>query len=128
MAKGIELVAKRFCVEVAVYWHPTNADGYGGINFDAPVEIPCRWENKQEIIISSDKREHSTQSHVLVTQDVKAKGYLFRGLLTDIPIGTDLTRPFDIDDAEMIIQFDRIPMVRKTDEFVRTAYTYNYGN
>ena len=49
--KGIEKVAKRFCVETAVYWGNPQNDGYGGFTFDTPVEIKCRWEEKSEVDI-----------------------------------------------------------------------------
>lgn len=129
MAKGIEKVAVRFCVEVAVYWGNPQNDGYGGWTFDAPVEIPCRWENKSENMFGPDGREFTCNSSVLLTQDVDLEGYLWRGSLADLQAIPDvkIDKPITIDEAYLIRRFDRIPMVRKNDEFVRTAYLYYYG-
>lgn len=125
MAKGIEKLAVKFCVETAVYWgNPVN-DGFGGFIFDTPVEIPCRWENKNEVITGLDGREYTTNASLLLTQDVTLRGFMYRGFLLDLA-GQDLTNPKNIKDAYYIMRFDRIPMVRKTDEFIRTCYLYQY--
>lgn len=129
MAKGIEKVTARFCVETAVYWGNPQNDGYGGFAFDTPVEIPCRWENKSEVNIGWLSSGHPGNSFeckasVLVTQDVDLQGYLFLGTLSDIDIALN---PIDIQGAYPIHRFDKIPMVRKKDEFVRTAWLYDQG-
>lgn len=127
MAKGIEKVAERFCVETAVYWgNPVN-DGYGTFIFDAPIEIPCRWENITEGMQHEKGKNYVSRASVLLTQDVSLQGFLFRGKLTDLPIGYPVNKPQAIEGAFIIMQFNRIPMVRKTDEFVRTAYLYEKG-
>lgn len=133
MAKGIEKIAAKFCVETAVYWgNPVN-DGFGGFTFDDPVEIACRWENKNAIDIgwfSTGFPANLLQckAAVLVTQDLDLQGYLYLGTLDDLQAGGyDITNPISILNAYVIHRFDKIPMVFKTDEFVRTAWLYEQG-
>jgi hypothetical protein len=129
--KGIEKVVKRFCVETAVYWGNPQNDGFGGYTFDTPIEIKCRWENVQEINFGwfssgFPGNMFLSKSSVLVLQDVDLQGYLYRGTLSDLS-SYDLTRPIDIPGTALIHRFDRIPMVRKTDEFVRIVWLYDQG-
>jgi hypothetical protein len=129
--KGIEKVAKRFCVETAVYWGNPQNDGYGGFTFDTPVEIKCRWEEKSEVNIGWFSTGFPgnlllSKASVLVLQDLDLQGYLYRGTLASLS-GYDTSKPKAISNAYIIHRFDRIPMVRKTDEFVRTAWLYDQG-
>ena len=130
--KGIEKVAKRFCVETCVYWgNPVN-DGYGGFTFDAPVEIKCRWEEKTEVDVGWFSTGFPgnlflSKASVMVLQDLDLQGYLYHGSLTDFDSSVDTSKPIDIAGAYVIHRFDKIPMVRKTDEFVRMAWLYDQG-
>lgn len=133
MAKGIEKVVAKFCVQTAVYWGNPQNDGYGGNTYDAPVEIACRWENKTEVDLGWFSSGYPgnlrlSKSSLLVTQDVDEKGYLWLGTLAELqaqyPV---ITRPEQVRNAFMIHRFDKIPMVFKTDEFVRIVYLYDQG-
>lgn len=133
MAKGIEKVVAKFCVETAVYWGNPQNDGYGGFSFDDPVEILCRWENKIELNIGWVSTGHPgnielSKASVLVTQDLDLNGVLWKGTLDELEAqyGEDV-KPITIKDAYAIHRFDKIPMVFKTDEFVRTAWLYDQG-
>jgi hypothetical protein len=128
MAKGIEKVSVKFCVETAVYWgNPVN-DGYGFFTFDAPVERACRWENKSEVIVTQDGREFTCNASLLLTEDVDLQGFMWRGTLADLAAqGHSGKLPIAIPEAYMIRRFDRIPMVKKNDEFVRMCWLYYYG-
>jgi hypothetical protein len=67
-----------------------------------------------------------SKASVLVLQDLDLQGYLYRGTLASLS-GYDTSKPKTISNAYIIHRFDRIPMVRKTDEFVRTAWLYDQG-
>lgn len=124
----IENVVKKFTVQKCVYWgNPVN-DRKGGWTFDDPVELDCRWDEKQELKDGYDNNHYSSQASVLVNQDLSRRGYLWLGSLQDLYEQGNLeTNPVDIIDAYIIIQFEKIPMVRKNDDFVRTAYLYDQG-
>jgi hypothetical protein len=130
--KGIEKVAKRFCVQTAVYWGNPQNDGFGAFTFDTPVEIKCRWEDKAEVNIGwlstgFPSNLILSKASVLVLQDVNLQGYLYLGSLNDFDSSYDISNPMNIHGAYIIHRFDKIPMVRKTDEFVRIAWLYDQG-
>lgn len=133
MAKGIEKIAAKFCVQDAVYWGNPQNDGFGGKTFDAPIQIKCRWEDKMEVDIGWISTGHPgnirlTKAQVLVTQDLVPNGYLWLGTLAQLNVlYSDITNPRVLIDAWPIHRFDKVPMVFKTDEFVRIAYLYAQG-
>lgn len=133
MAKGIEKIVAKFCVETAVYWgNPVN-DGYGGFTYDTPVEIDCRWENKMEMDIGwlstgFPGNIRLSKASVLVTEDLDLNGVLWRGTLATLnDTYDDISNPKIISEAYAIHRVDKIPMVFKTDEFVRTVWLYDQG-
>jgi len=129
--KGIEKVEARFCVQTCVYWGSPVNDGYGGFTFADPVEILCRWEDKTEVDIGwfssgNPGNALATKASVLVIQDLDLQGYMYLGTLADLT-ASNKTNPLTKAGAYVIHRFDKIPMVRKTDEFVRTAWLYDQG-
>jgi hypothetical protein len=130
--KGIERVAQRFCVQTCVYWGNPQNDGYGHFTYDDPVEILCRWEDTNEVNLGWFSSGFPgnillSKSNVMVLQDVDLQGYLYLGTLSDIDSSYDTSKPITIPGAYLIHRFDKIPMVRKTDEFVRIAWLYDQG-
>ena len=125
---AIEDVVAKFCVQTAVYWgNPVN-DGYGFFTFDAPVDIACRWEDKDEVLVAADGREFTCNTSCLITQDVDLQGFMWLGSLAELTTQGYLTsKPIEIPNAYMIRRFDKIPMVFQTDDFARTCYLYYYG-
>lgn len=132
--KGIEKVAKRFCVQTAVYWGSPINDGFGGFTFADPVEIKCRWEDKAEVNIGwlstgFPSNLILSKASVMVLQDLDLQGYLYLGSLSKLSTDYDgaIPDPIEIQGAYIIHRFDKVPMVRKTDEFVRIAWLYDQG-
>ena len=134
--KGIEKVAKRFCVQTAVYWGSPQNDGFGSFLFADPIEIKCRWEDKAEVNIGWLSTGYPSnlilsKASVMVLQDLDLQGYLYLGTIEELEEkysdSSYLSKPFDIQGAYIIHRFDKIPMVRKTDEFVRIAWLYDQG-
>lgn len=118
---SIETFIKRVCVQTAVYWGGPTPDGYGGLDFDDPVEISVRWDDSTELITTADGTQYACRAKVLVTQDVDLDGYLYLGELDDLD-SEDYDDPKSVDNVYRIRRFDKVPMIRKTDEFVRTVY------
>lgn len=130
--KGIEKVEQRFCVQTAVYWGNPQLDGYGGYTFDDPIELKppnngVRWDQKSRLEFSLKGDVITAMAQVLVLQDVDELGYMYLGTLSDFESGQDLSNPIEIEGAYVIRRFDKIPMVRKTDEFVRIVWLYDRG-
>jgi hypothetical protein len=116
----------RNCKQTAVYWgNPVN-DGMGGFTFDDPVEIACRWENINEIFIAPNGDELVAKSIIYVLQDVDHEGCLYLGTLDDLlesdgeSIGELV--PSEIEGAQIIKRFDKIPVLGSTTEFLRKVY------
>jgi len=129
---NIENTVKKFCVQTAVYWgNPVN-DGYGGKTFDDPIELlppsnGVRWEEVTQLITTGNGKEIVSKAKILLCQDVDEGGYLFLGTLDDLDDSSGDSSgayydPLKTNGAYEIKRFDKTPMVKKTDQFVRTAY------
>jgi hypothetical protein len=121
---GIEDFIVKKCKQTAVYWGDPVEDGYGGMSFGSmyPIEIDCRWENKNEIFKSSNGKEYTSRSIVYITIDLDEQGYLYLGSLDDFESTQDLTNPKIIENAFEIKRFDKSPSLNKVAEFIRKAY------
>ena len=132
--RGIEKVVAKFCVQKCVYWGNPQTDGFGGNIYDDPIEIKCRWEDKIETDYGWFSSGHPgnirlSKASVLVLQDLETEGYLWLGTLTALKTAypTTYTTPYRVRDAFPIHRFDKIPMVFKTNEFVRRVWLYDQG-
>ena len=117
---GIEKFIKKIAVQTAVYWGNPTDDGYGGKTYYSPVEISVRWENTNELITTADGEQYACIAKIFVTQDVKVNAYIYLGDFDDID--SDEGNPKSVEGAYRIRRFDKIPMIKKTDEFVRLCY------
>lgn len=126
---GIEQFITKICVQTAVYWgNPVN-NGTGHFTFDYPVEISCRWEGTEKVMTDANGKQFTCRAQVLVTQDLTIGGYLMLGTLAELDeIGALHNRydakaePLKVETAYEIRQFDKTPMIKKTDQFVRKVF------
>jgi len=100
--------------QTATYWGNPVSDGYGGRNFDAPVEIDVRWEDKQELFTDTSGQEKLSRAVVFVGEDVQVGGYLFLG-------SSSAGNPLDVSGAYEIKQFSKIPDL-KAENFLRKIW------
>jgi hypothetical protein len=119
---GISAFIKSICVQTAVYWGSPVNDGYGGKTYAAPVEIQCRWTDKQRIVFRQDGKQLLAKGEVLVTADLDLQGWLYLGNLVDFDDSVDISQPMNIEGAYEIQAIDKIPMIKSTDIFVRTIF------
>ena len=129
---AIEDVVSLFTVQKCVYWGNPVINGEGGWSFAAPIEIECRWEDKQELMEEYDNNKYSSQATVLVKQDIDRRSYMYMGTLAELQAiattnGWDINKPQEIPTAFIVIQFTKTPMVFADDDFVRTAFLFNQG-
>lgn len=127
---GIDKFISKVCVQTAVYWGSPTNDGYGQKTYADPVELEppngVRWDSIVQKGI--DKGEIKTgefetsNAKVLLVQDVEVKGWLYLGSLDDFDSTVDTNKPETIDGAYEIKKFEKIPMVKSTTIFIRTAY------
>jgi hypothetical protein len=122
---SIVSLLNKSCKQVAVYWgNPVN-DGEGGFTFDAPIEILCRWEDKNEIFLSSNGNEEVSKSVVYVLQDLNQEGYLYLGFLDDLLENVDSAgelNPKEVSGAQAIRRFDKLATFGSTTDFLRKVY------
>ena len=77
-------IAQKLLKQKAVYWGAPVNDGYGGYTYASPVEINCRWINKQQKFVDSNAEEHLSRAIVIVDQDVVVGGKLALTTLADL--------------------------------------------
>ncbi len=91
--------------QTAVYWALTGLDGYGQHTYAEPVELDCRWEDKQEKFTDLEGNENVSQALVYfktdITKGLDGWGFLFLGSLTDLASDTsnptsESLDPYDI--------------------------------
>jgi hypothetical protein len=123
---GIEAFIASKCVQTCVYWGSPINDGFGGYIFADPVEIPCRWEDKDQYVGTQVGGEVTggvllSRSVVFVTQDLDEEGYLYLGTLSDLSVGQK-ANPKLVDTAYFIKRFEKTPALGSTTEFLRKAF------
>jgi hypothetical protein len=125
---GIESFIKTVCVQRALYWPEPVPDGYGGIQFGEPQEIPVRWDEKTEVITDSKGDEVVSKAEIMTTIDLDEGGWLWLGEMDDLPESVKVDQlgevldPRKIPGAYKIKRFDKVSMIFSTKEFVRKAY------
>ena len=114
----IENLLIRRCTQTAVYWGNPTPDGYGQNTFDAPVEVSCRWEQRERIIKDRLGREVVSKATVWVVSDLVSEGWLYLGSLDDLDSNP---LPMEVDGAYEIIAKDKIPGIKAVG-FLRKIY------
>jgi hypothetical protein len=111
------------CTQTAVYWgNPVN-NGFSKNTYDAPIEIACRWEGKTQLLKTYDAKGNIIEyiGVVYVLQDLDEDGCLFLGSLTDLTPEA-YAEPEVMEQAFAIKQFEKLPGLRSTSQFLRKAY------
>jgi len=122
---GIANIIERNLDQTAVYWgNPVN-DGYGDKTFDSPVEIQCRWEDRNEVFVAPNGDELIAKSIVYISQDVDEEGCLWLGTLDALyesdSAGVTID-PKDVEGAAIIKRFDKTPVLGSNSKFLRKVY------
>jgi hypothetical protein len=104
----------------AVYWARLSPDGYGGWDYDDPVEIDVRWDETQEIIRDDKGEEFASRAQILVDQDMSVGDYLMLGELDDWDSSAS-AEPLSRSTAYPIKRFDKIPDIM-AESYIRTAW------
>lgn len=111
----------RLLNQKALYWPPGSPDGFGGMTFGDPSEIPCRWEEKMIQYLSRTGETKISRAIVFVDQDLIPGGYLYLGSRTDLESHLPSAfEPTDLPNAWEIQSFTRIPGI-SAQQFTRSA-------
>lgn len=121
---GIETFISKVCVQTAVYWGNPRPDGYGGMIYDSPREIKCRWDIQERIVLGQLGLEYNQDVEILVTEDLQKHGRIWLGSLNDLDSDT---QPDDMSDfVPEIIKFKKVSMPKSLTQFVRTISISKY--
>jgi len=117
----ISFIKNKVCKQPVIYWGNPQNDGFGGLSFDAPVQIKCRWTGDSQLLhVAQNAVEMTDRSDVLVTQDLDEQGFLCLGLLSEFD-GIDITNPLTVAGAHQIFKMKRTPLFGSKKEFVYIA-------
>ena len=96
----------------------TDYDDYGNVQYATPVQIKCRWTDKNELFIGHDGEQRTSKAMVLVDRDTPVGGVLMLGVLADV---TDMANPKQNEGAWEIQAFHKIPDFKAT-KFLRKVF------
>jgi len=102
----------------AVYWEPAGPDEFGKPTWEDPVEIDCRWTDKQEEFINPSGDRQMSQAKLIVDRDILVQGVLWLGLLINV---VDTDDPKNNNNAWEILLYSKLPDKKGT-RFLRQAY------
>ena len=129
---GIGSMITNNLLQTAVYWGSPKEDGYGGVTYADPVEISCRWEDRQQIIgtITGNQIvgfQNMSRAVVYVDRDLDVDGWHMLGTLDDLTDSSgdssgEYYDPQQLSSAFIIKRFEKMPALHSTTEFIRTAY------
>lgn len=100
--------------QTCTLWVVTGVDGYNRPSFAAPVQIPCRWEDRTEKIQIDVGVEVLSHTRVFLGQDVALGDYLSLGTKSSVD-------PHDESATYRVQQFRKTPSLDGL-SFERKAY------
>ncbi len=80
---NLSSVVRRFTNQTMVYWEKIGSDPFGQPVYATPVEMKCRWEDKQKVVILPDGRTVLSKGYILLASDVVESSLVFLGAITD---------------------------------------------
>lgn len=104
----------------AVYWAPSSMDAYGKLTFADPVDVPCRWDDRDSVILTQDGESINSTTQVLSETDMVVRGWLLLGLVEDLP--SDYDDPSLVPGAREIAKFDKTCALHDSSIAVRIAF------
>ena len=129
---SIENFIQSKLVQTAVYWGSPQEDGYGGQTFAEPIEINCRWEDRNQVMgtVTGNQLygfQLLSRSIVYVDRDLDEEGYLYLGTLADLECSEGDSDgvyydPRQLPGIYIIKRFEKIPALGSTTEFLRRVY------
>ncbi len=104
----------------AVYWESKGLDDFGKPLFEEPIEISVRWEEVNELFVSSAGEQERSKAKVFVDSELSERGVLFLGTLSSLS-DMEKANPFSLKNAYSIKSRKNIPTL-SGDSYVRTVW------
>lgn len=114
----MSLLDRMMKYQTAVVWPTNGFDGNGQPTYNDPIEVNCRWEDKQEEFISKDLVRQLSVAIVYVDRDILVGSMIRLGQLTDL---TDQSIPKNNTRTFEVRSFDSSPNFRHNQN-LRKAY------
>jgi hypothetical protein len=94
--------------QTAVYWGNPVSDGLGGKNFNDPIEIQCRWEDKLVLLKDSNGKIIDSKAVVYTSQELDMEGIMVLGTLNNLNSAQE-EDPMSVPDSFIIKGKDSSP-------------------
>ena len=79
------MILKLIRSQTLVYWQKTGSDQFGRPAFANPVQINCRWEDKEQEIVMPDGRKVLSKAYLITPQLLVAGSIVLLGTLPGLP-------------------------------------------
>lgn len=110
-------IITRMRKQTAVWWQRTGRDVTGDPSFADPVEIDCRWDDKQELFVDVNGDEKISRATVYVDRDMSPGDWLKLGELES----STPDDPRDTTGAWEMRDWNKMPNLRAT-EYLRFTH------
>lgn len=91
----------------ATFWPKDGNDGFGGVEYGAPIVVKCRWQDQQVLARDAEGNEFTSSAIVYTDQALSAEGRLARGEFADAT---------PVDSSREVRQVGESPNLRQTTE------------
>lgn len=119
--RGVEKLLTKRLTQTAVYWaNPVN-NGFGSNTYDDPIEIKCRWEDKDQILSEDAQEKEITRAIVFVDRKVKVNELLWLGTLNDLDSEQEVD-PSTITNIGIVKRCEDTPRLGSNDVFLHKAF------
>lgn len=78
---SIAQVVKKFTNQTLTQFPKIGTDGFGRPVYGPPVQIACRWEDKQQEVITPDGRRVRSMAYLLLVSPVSVGDWVFLGTI-----------------------------------------------
>lgn len=91
------------------YWPPGLPDGFGGVTFDPPTIVTCRWQDVHEMFHDAVGREVMSNAIIYPAQPLALKGRVALGVFSQ-------SDPLDVEESFEIRQVKTSPSLKQDRE------------
>ena len=101
-------------IHTAVFWKSKGPDGRGGMVYEKPVQILCRWDEDEESVVHAADATHICTDSVICDRTVHTGDRLWLGTLASIPTAS-LNKPEDIRNSRTVRRVQITTKLRNAD-------------
>ena len=91
----------------ATFWPRSGNDGFGGVEYDAPIAVKCRWQDQQVLARDAEGNEFTSSAIVYTAQALAPEGRVALGSFNDAE---------PVDSSREVRQVGISPNLRQTTE------------